>query len=154
MCHVFPDNRSLSEPLLSLLLRVIDSPEALQEFTALGALEVVCENLVKANRGMVNCQPSTVSIVMQHLSQAPFFAVKHNIKTQLTRTSTSKVSPDSVSGMLINFAPLGEYFARLFQKQRWRIRPILWIVLCRPPVTSHSYVYVVLTYILIYLFLY
>lgn len=117
MFHVFPDNRSLSEPLLSLLLRVIDSPEALQEFTALGALEVVCENLVKANRGMVNCQPSTVSIVMQHLSQAPFFAVKHNIKTQLTRTSTSKVSPDSVPGMLINFAPLGEYFARLLEVQ-------------------------------------
>lgn len=113
MFHVFPDNRSLSEPLLSLLLRVIDSPEALQELTALGALEVVCKNLVKANRGMVNCQPSTVSIVMQHLSQAPFFTVKHNIKTQ----STSKVSPDSVSGMLINFAPLGEYFARLLEEQ-------------------------------------
>lgn len=111
--HVDPDNRSLSEPLLSLLLRVIDSQEALQEFTALGALEVVCENLVKANRGMVNCQPSTVSIVMQHLSQAPFFTVKHNVKTQLTRTSTSKVCPDTVSGMLINFAPLGEYFDHL-----------------------------------------
>lgn len=110
MLHVVLDNRSLSEPLLSLLLRVIDSPEALQEFTALGALEVVCANLVKANRGMVNCQPSTVSIVMQHLSQTPFFTVKHNVKTQLTRMSTSKLTPEAISGMLINFAPLGEYF--------------------------------------------
>lgn len=110
MLHFVTDNRSLSEPLLSLLLRVIDSPETLQEFTALGALEVVCENLVKANRGNVNCQPSTVSVVMQHLSQTPFFTVRHNVKTQLTRTSSSKMSPDIVSGMLINFAPLGKYF--------------------------------------------
>uniref|UniRef100_A0A1B6HP87 UBC core domain-containing protein n=2 Tax=Homalodisca liturata TaxID=320908 RepID=A0A1B6HP87_9HEMI len=96
--YISTNEGGFSEPLLSLLLCVIDGPEALQQFVALGALEVVCDNLVRANHGLVNCQPSTVSIVMQHLSQAPSLL--------LPQTPTTKKAADIASGLL-NFAPLG-----------------------------------------------
>ncbi|KAG8262290.1 Baculoviral IAP repeat-containing protein 6 [Homalodisca vitripennis] len=96
--YISTNEGGFSEPLLSLLLCVIDGPEALQQFVALGALEVVCDNLVRANHGLVNCQPSTVSIVMQHLSQAPSLL--------LPQAPTTKKAADIASGLL-NFAPLG-----------------------------------------------
>lgn len=89
-------DRGLSEPLLSLLLRVVDSVQALQELTSLGALQVICESLVRTDPGLFNCQPSNVSILMQHLSQAPAFMLS---------TSTKKSS--DLGPALLNFAPLG-----------------------------------------------
>lgn len=90
-CMCVTDNSGLSEGLLSLVLRVLDGAEALQEWLSLGAVEVVCDNLVRTSDG-----PSTVSVVMQHLS-LPLPLPPHNKKTA-----------DIASGLL-NFAPFGKH---------------------------------------------
>ncbi|XP_054283105.1 baculoviral IAP repeat-containing protein 6 [Macrosteles quadrilineatus] len=87
--YIARHNSGLSEGLLSLVLRVLDGAEALQEWLSLGAVEVVCDNLVRTSDG-----PSTVSVVMQHLS-LPLPLPPHNKKTA-----------DIASGLL-NFAPFG-----------------------------------------------
>ncbi|XP_071454170.1 dual E2 ubiquitin-conjugating enzyme/E3 ubiquitin-protein ligase BIRC6 [Hetaerina americana] len=59
----------LSEPLLWLILRVLDSEEALHQFNQMGGIMVICENLVKSNRALISTHPGLVSVVTRHLGR-------------------------------------------------------------------------------------
>ncbi|XP_046401534.1 baculoviral IAP repeat-containing protein 6 [Ischnura elegans] len=59
----------LSEPLLWLILRVLDTEEALNQFNQMGGIGVICENLVKSNRALISPHPSLVSVVTRHLGR-------------------------------------------------------------------------------------
>ena len=97
----------MSEPLLSLILQVLDSDgntDALKEFTAMGGLNVVCTNLVHSNAHLINCYPSTVSVVMQHFSNS------HGLpRPQSPANKKGNGSVELYRGLL-NFAPLGNIF--------------------------------------------
>lgn len=59
----------LTVPLLTLFQRALTSSEAVQCFANLGGIIVVCEGLVKCQRGLVSERPGRVSRVMMCLGR-------------------------------------------------------------------------------------
>lgn len=53
----------LSEPLLWYISKVLEVSSAVQIFTQLGGIEIVCKNLVRLNKILINVQPGLVSYI-------------------------------------------------------------------------------------------
>lgn len=67
---IFPDISSrnampklqISEPFLWYILKVLEVPGAVKIFTKMGGIQILCQNIVKSNKVIVNLQPGLVSI--------------------------------------------------------------------------------------------
>jgi baculoviral IAP repeat-containing protein 6 (apollon) len=59
----------LSEPFLWFILKILETPAALEVFCEMGGIKIIAENLVKSNRTLLNMQPNLVTMIMQHLSK-------------------------------------------------------------------------------------
>jgi baculoviral IAP repeat-containing protein 6 len=59
----------LSEPFLWFILKILETPAALEVFCEMGGIKILAENLVKSNRTLLNMQPNLVTMIMQHLSK-------------------------------------------------------------------------------------
>ncbi|CAH0383910.1 unnamed protein product [Bemisia tabaci] len=89
----------LSEPLLCLFLRALKTSESVEEFEKLGGFRLICSHLVASSGHLINAHPSTVSLVMQHLTHPPVHTWNlPNKKLALSALETEH---------LLNFAPLG-----------------------------------------------
>lgn len=120
----------LSEPFLWFILQILEIPATVAIFTDIGGIKVLCQNLVRCNRTLVNMQPGLVSLIMQHISKSP--------KQKAASTATA-VSPNnckkttaaqkSVEGY-INFAP----FCNISTENSTAQPPD---VLVLPPIASH-----------------
>lgn len=53
----------LSEPFLWYILKVLEVPSAVQIFTEMGGIQIICQNLVKLNKVLINLQPGLVNII-------------------------------------------------------------------------------------------
>ncbi|KAG5670331.1 hypothetical protein PVAND_000606 [Polypedilum vanderplanki] len=93
----------LSEPFLWLMLKILETPMALEIFCEMGGIRILAENLVRSNRTLLNMHPNLVTIIMQHLSKAQSF---QNLANQVA-TGSKKSSSNSTKHEegLINFAP-------------------------------------------------
>lgn len=97
--HAMP-KLQLSEPFLWFVLKILETPTALEVFCEMGGIKILAENLVRSNRTMLNMQPNLVTMIMQHLS-----------KSQNLQTITSQAVKKSTSSSLkheeglVNFAP-------------------------------------------------
>ena len=97
--HAMP-KLQLSEPFLWFVLKILETPSALEVFCEMGGIKILAENLVRSNRTMLNMQPNLVTMIMQHLSKAQSL---QSITNQATKKSTS--SAFKYEEGLINFAP-------------------------------------------------
>lgn len=97
--HAMPKIQ-LSEPFLWFVLKILETPSALEVFCEMGGIKILAENLVRSNRTMLNMQPNLVTMIMQHLSKAQSL---QSIASQATKKSTS--SAFKYEEGLINFAP-------------------------------------------------
>lgn len=67
--NLFPDISSrnampklqISEPFLWYVLKVLEVPGAVNIFTKMGGIQILCQNIVKSNKVIVNLQPGLVS---------------------------------------------------------------------------------------------
>ncbi|XP_075222220.1 BIR repeat containing ubiquitin-conjugating enzyme isoform X2 [Lycorma delicatula] len=127
-------SNGLSEPLQWLVLQVLQSEDALRVLDDMGGVRVICSNLVESSGHLISSQPSTVSVVMQHLSQIPNCAPlthvsqhkknsnnsnsnnnnsnsnnnnNNNNSNSGGSSSSSSTTNLEVHDTLINFAPLG-----------------------------------------------
>ena len=94
--HAMPKHQ-LSEPFLWFILKMLDSPAAVEVFCEMGGIKILADNLVRSNRTLINKQPNLVTMIMQHLS-----------KTQTIHSSlqAARKAPNSkYDEGLINFAP-------------------------------------------------
>lgn len=57
----------VSEPFLWYVLKVLEVPGAVKIFTKLGGIKILCQNIVKSNKVIVNLQPGLVSIFLLHI---------------------------------------------------------------------------------------
>lgn len=120
----------LSEPFLWFILQILEIPATVAIFTDIGGIKVLCQNLVRCNRQLVNMQPGLVSLIMQHISKSP---------KQKTANAAAAVSPNnckkttaaqkSAEGY-INFAP----FCSISTENSTAQPPD---VLVLPPIASH-----------------
>lgn len=97
--HAMP-KLQLSEPFLWYVLKILETPSALEVFCEMGGIRILAENLVRSNRTMLNMQPNLVTMIMQHLSKAQSL---QSIANQATKKSSS--SAFKYEEGLINFAP-------------------------------------------------
>lgn len=88
----------LSEPFLWFILKILETPDALEVFCEMGGISIIAENLVRSNRTLLNMQPNLVTMIMQHLSKA------QNITLSSPTTKKTTSSTKHEDG-LINFAP-------------------------------------------------
>lgn len=92
----------LSDPMLWLLIKVLNDAEIINCFNKMGGIEIVCKNLQRCFSVIMNQHPSTISSVMQYMYgphgfNVPTIAVKGKKKHTVDRNEDG----------LINFAPLG-----------------------------------------------
>ncbi|XP_053681780.1 baculoviral IAP repeat-containing protein 6 isoform X2 [Sabethes cyaneus] len=99
MRHAMP-KLHLSEPFLWFILKVLETSSSVAMFTEMGGIRVLCENLVRSNRALINTQPSLVSMIMQRLSKSSNLQTSHSSSSKKNSIST----PRNEDG-LINFAP-------------------------------------------------
>ena len=71
-----------------------------------GGIEVLCHNLVSANRRVINTSPSLVSAIMQYFGSTKISNL--NSRRVNNAGATSASTSDSAESLL-NFAPLGLY---------------------------------------------
>lgn len=83
----------LSEPFLWFILKILETPAALEVFCEMGGIKILAENLVKSNRTLLNMQPNLVTMIMQHLSKT------QNLQAVVNHVAAKK----SVSGKLKNY---------------------------------------------------
>ncbi|XP_039282031.1 baculoviral IAP repeat-containing protein 6 isoform X3 [Nilaparvata lugens] len=81
----------LTIPLQWLVLQVLDSDQALRELLEMSGMDIISANLVETTGMLISSQPSTVSVIMQYLSQMPNCA-------PLTASSHHKKGCSSSSG--------------------------------------------------------
>ncbi|XP_064535866.1 baculoviral IAP repeat-containing protein 6 isoform X5 [Drosophila montana] len=109
----------LSEPFLWYISKVLEVTAAVQIFTQLGGIQIICHNLVRLNKTIINMQPGLISMIMQHMTRntrlklnSPVSnsnACKKTTSSTGAPTTTTAAQP-SRSGSaqydgLINFAP-------------------------------------------------
>lgn len=97
--HAMP-KLQLSEPFLWFVLKILETPSALEVFCEMGGIKILAENLVRSNRTMLNMQPNLVTMIMQHLSKAQNLQSIANQAAKKTTSSSLKYEEG-----LINFAP-------------------------------------------------
>lgn len=51
----------LSEPFLWYISKVLEVTAAVQTFTQLGGIQIICHNMVRLNKTIINMQPGLVS---------------------------------------------------------------------------------------------
>ncbi|XP_037726370.1 baculoviral IAP repeat-containing protein 6 isoform X3 [Drosophila subpulchrella] len=107
----------LSEPFLWYISKVLEVTAAVQTFTQLGGIQIICHNLVRLNKTIINMQPGLISLIMQHLTRNTRFKrnthVAANSACKKTTTGTGTTGATAAqpprSGAqydgLINFAP-------------------------------------------------
>ncbi|XP_037827973.1 baculoviral IAP repeat-containing protein 6 isoform X2 [Lucilia sericata] len=97
----------LSEPLLWYISKVLEVSSAVQIFTQLGGIEIICKNLVRLNKILINVQPGLISMIMQHMTRN----TKVKLVSQSCSNGNGKKSSSSsqnhrfLQDGLINFAP-------------------------------------------------
>lgn len=94
----------ISDPMLSLISKVLVDEESIRHFIDLGTAQIICENLKRSFSVILNQHPSTVSSVMQYMYGPHGF----NVPTTAIK-GKKKHSVDRNEDGLINFAPLGEW---------------------------------------------
>ncbi|XP_037945587.1 baculoviral IAP repeat-containing protein 6-like isoform X2 [Teleopsis dalmanni] len=98
----------LSEPFLLFMSKVLADSSSVQIFTQLGGINIICKNLVKLNKALINMQPSLISLIMQHMTKnskikiAPQNSLNNSLKKPPTNNAQS---PRYLQEGLINFAP-------------------------------------------------
>ncbi|XP_059217801.1 baculoviral IAP repeat-containing protein 6 isoform X2 [Stomoxys calcitrans] len=98
----------LSEPLLWYISKVLYLTSSVQIFTQLGGIEIICKNLVKLNKILINVQPGLISMIMQHMTRnAKLKLVSHACANGNNKKSSSSSSQNHryLQDGLINFAP-------------------------------------------------
>ncbi|XP_075144573.1 BIR repeat containing ubiquitin-conjugating enzyme [Haematobia irritans] len=98
----------LSEPLLWYISKVLYLTSSVQIFTQLGGIEIICKNLVKLNKILINVQPGLISMIMQHMTRnAKLKLVSHACSNGNSKKSSSSSSQNHryLQDGLINFAP-------------------------------------------------
>lgn len=101
--HAMP-KLQLSEPFLWFILKVLESPYAVEIFCEMGGIKILAENLVRSNRTLVNMQPNLVTMIMQHYSKSQNNSSLSGA-TKKTTAATSTTSSTKNEEGLINFAP-------------------------------------------------
>ncbi|GAB6020665.1 hypothetical protein CHUAL_003335 [Chamberlinius hualienensis] len=87
---------AMSEPLVWLIMRILDCETAIAEFLSMGGVRAICENLVSSHRQQVNNHPSMLSAIMQKTNRL------------MTPNANKGLLPDMENfNGLINFAPMG-----------------------------------------------
>ncbi|XP_070137301.1 dual E2 ubiquitin-conjugating enzyme/E3 ubiquitin-protein ligase BIRC6 isoform X1 [Drosophila bipectinata] len=59
----------LSEPFLWYVSKILEVTAAVQTFTQLGGIMIICHNLVRLNKTIINMQPGLISMIMQHMTR-------------------------------------------------------------------------------------
>ncbi|XP_070142867.1 dual E2 ubiquitin-conjugating enzyme/E3 ubiquitin-protein ligase BIRC6 isoform X3 [Drosophila kikkawai] len=59
----------LSEPFLWYISKVLEVTAAVQTFTQLGGIQIICHNMVRLNKTIINMQPGLISLIMQHMTR-------------------------------------------------------------------------------------
>ncbi|KMZ04446.1 baculoviral IAP repeat-containing protein 6 isoform X6 [Drosophila simulans] len=107
----------LSEPFLWYISKVLEVTAAVQTFTQLGGIQIICHNLVRLNKTIINMQPGLISLIMQHLTRNTRFKRNNHVAAssacKKTTTGTGTTCPTSAQPPrsaaqydgLINFAP-------------------------------------------------
>ncbi|KAH8417362.1 hypothetical protein KR222_009764, partial [Zaprionus bogoriensis] len=109
----------LSEPFLWYISQVLEVTAAVQIFTQLGGIQIICHNLVRLNKTIINMQPGLISMIMQHMTRNTRLKLNSHInnanacKKATTSTGTASTAaaaqPTRNSSAqydgLINFAP-------------------------------------------------
>ncbi|XP_073817547.1 BIR repeat containing ubiquitin-conjugating enzyme isoform X2 [Musca autumnalis] len=98
----------LSEPLLWYISKVLYLSSSVHLFTQLGGIEIICKNLVKLNKILINVQPGLISMIMQHMTRnAKLKLVSHACSNGNSKKSSSSSSQNHryLQDGLINFAP-------------------------------------------------
>lgn len=96
--HAMP-KLQLSEPFLWFILKILETPSALEVFCEMGGIKILAENLVRSNRTLLNMQPNLVTMIMQHLSKAQNL---QSISNQAAKKTASSLKHEEG---WINFAP-------------------------------------------------
>lgn len=97
--HAMP-KLQLSEPFLWFILKILETPSALEVFCEMGGIRILAENLVRSNRTLLNMQPNLVTMIMQHLSKSQNLQAISSQAAKKTTSSSLKYEEG-----LINFAP-------------------------------------------------
>ncbi|XP_030370289.1 baculoviral IAP repeat-containing protein 6 isoform X2 [Scaptodrosophila lebanonensis] len=108
----------LSEPFLWYISKVLEVTAAVQIFTQLGGIQIICYNLVRLNKTIINMQPGLISLIMQHMTLNTRLKLNNQVTTSTackktgttttTAPTTSQPQPPRTSAQydgLINFAP-------------------------------------------------
>ncbi|XP_055907013.1 baculoviral IAP repeat-containing protein 6 isoform X1 [Eupeodes corollae] len=94
----------LSEPFLWYILKLLEAPQAVHIFTEMGGIQIICHNLVKLNKVLVNIQPGLISLIMQHMTKNTKLKLHNNSSNGNAKKCTSQQNQRNQDG-LINFAP-------------------------------------------------
>ncbi|KAL5282756.1 BIRC6 family protein [Megaselia abdita] len=102
----------ISEPFLWYVLKVLEVPGAVKIFTKMGGIHILCQNIVKSNKVIVNLQPGLISLIMQHMTKYSQLKL-NNLVTSTSSTSATYASKKTSTSSqiqktqdgLINFAP-------------------------------------------------
>ncbi|KAL9897854.1 dual E2 ubiquitin-conjugating enzyme/E3 ubiquitin-protein ligase BIRC6-like isoform 3-T4 [Glossina fuscipes fuscipes] len=98
----------LSEPLLWYISKVLEVPSAVQIFTQLGGIKIICKNLVNLNKSLINMQPGLISLIMQHITRDTklkmVFHTSSNNNVKKNSGGSAQAQRHLKDG-LINFAP-------------------------------------------------
>nr|XP_014092668.2 baculoviral IAP repeat-containing protein 6 isoform X3 [Bactrocera oleae] len=100
----------LSEPFLWYISKVLEVSVAVQIFTQLGGIKIICQNLVRLNKILINMQPGLISLIMQHMTKNTKLKLHSHacVNGNGKKTSSSSSSAQSQRHFqdgLINFAP-------------------------------------------------
>ncbi|XP_054725362.1 baculoviral IAP repeat-containing protein 6 isoform X3 [Anastrepha obliqua] len=100
----------LSEPFLWYISKVLEVSVAVQIFTQMGGIKIICQNLVRLNKILINMQPGLISLIMQHMTKNTKLklhshaCLNGNGKKSSSSTSSAQGQRHFQDG-LINFAP-------------------------------------------------
>ncbi|XP_067616443.1 baculoviral IAP repeat-containing protein 6 isoform X2 [Eurosta solidaginis] len=100
----------LSEPFLWYISKVLEASVAVQIFTQLGGIRIICQNLVRLNKILINMQPGLISLIMQHMTKNTKLKLHSHtcVNGNGKKTSSSSSSAQNQRNFqegLINFAP-------------------------------------------------
>ncbi|XP_034488815.1 baculoviral IAP repeat-containing protein 6 [Drosophila innubila] len=109
----------LSEPFLWYISKVLEVTAAVQIFTQLGGIQIICHNLVRLNKTIINMQPGLISMIMQHMTRNTRLKLNSHVSNAnaCKKTTTGTGPPGTTTAAqpsrnssaqydgLINFAP-------------------------------------------------
>ncbi|GAB1609836.1 baculoviral IAP repeat-containing protein 6-like isoform X2 [Argonauta hians] len=91
----------LSDPLLWFILKVLNNSNTVKMFLQMGAIDVICNNLVSCSQKIVNTSPGLISTMMQNLNNS------NNSRIPSAHRINVNSSNNDCNDVLQNFAPLG-----------------------------------------------